>query len=275
MNLFSNYVSTIFEKNEKSKSHSQKECQVITFLTLKGGVGKTTLACSLAKELSEKNKSIIMLDLDPQGNLSLFFNHLHETNHESIYNILFDGSQIKNAIKKTNFRNIHVIHANDELSLLNQLAQKKHINRFSQLIQFLKTTYDFIIIDCPPTSSVLHAMSVMNSNYVFSPMFLDTFSLQGIIKTIADVSDIELKYKINLAHKIIFNKVNSSDPLVVERANKIREIIPPNYWLASISDKGSEFNFETDSVSEFQDIIEFLESNHTAEQNLNVLPKKY
>ncbi len=267
MSLFVNYLNTFLEKNEndkKIKTAFNKNSKVVTFLTLKGGVGKTTLAYCLAKELTAESNSVLVIDMDPQANLSLLLdpkNKIYNSSVSSIYNILFEDFLLGNAIQTTNSKNLSIIFSNDELSLLNQKSQKKHLNLFSQMMRLLKTKYDYIIIDCPPTSSVIHAMSIMNSDIVLSPILFDAFSLQGAIKTISDVSDISQKYKVELKHKIIFNRINSLDPLIVERASKIREIIPPNYWLTSLSDKGSEFDFSNQQFDEFQSITEFVQSN--------------
>lgn len=241
-------LNAILENFKKIKWHAslghpaQKRAIVATFLTLKGGVGKTTLAFELSKYISLQNARILVIDLDPQANMTLALSEMsfdEIENQISFYDIMFENKFFKTSVLKTKFNNIDLLPSTSLNAMINQSKDARLFSKSQRLIKHLRTQYDFIIMDCNPTSSVSHAMAVINSDIVFSPILLDAFSIQGLNKTIQDVKNICGQFGSTVKHHVLFNKLNDHAS-EVEKANHIRGLLPQQSCLASFSFWNSE-----------------------------------
>ena len=145
--------------------------QIISIINQKCGVGKTTTVINLAAGLSQKNKKILIIDLDPQGNATtgLGLSNM-ENSKDTIYGALNGTEEISNIIKKTKFENLDIITSNVDLSGLEIETAEDTRRAFilkSKLTSYLnvsKTPYDYILIDCPPSLSLLTVMALVSSH---------------------------------------------------------------------------------------------------------------
>jgi cellulose biosynthesis protein BcsQ len=254
-------------KELNSVTPKSSQAYVVSFVTLKGGVGKTTLAYELIQQMAAKKIKILAIDLDPQANLTLALSEMDFDRIEEqtcLFEVLSEKINPLNAIINTK-SNIDLLPSNSLNSLINQSQDVRLIERMRQAISYLKTKYDFIIIDCGPTTSVAHALAVISSDLALTPIGLDAFSLQGLHKTILDIQNISKAYKHKINHKVLFNKLNA-DQNIVALAEKIRDSLDENLWLASFSE-WKNYSLAEDSAAaataatitnELQPVIEFL-----------------
>ena len=189
---------------------------VISFINLKGGVGKTTCCANVAGELARENRNVLVIDADPQANISTLlmgvkkyqdkFNPNHQTEDaykDTIYQIFLDAMEeveenkkfnfgtaiIKSVVKKTvQGREIHPLTHLDLLPATHHLMQleQKIVNyvrsRFAILERFIvkiKNEYDFILIDCPPNIYTTTHNSLYASDYYIIPTIPDYLSISG------------------------------------------------------------------------------------------------
>ena len=173
--------------------------QIISIINQKGGVGKTTSAINLAAGLSQQNKKILVLDLDPQGNATtgLGLSNM-ENSSETIYGVLNGTKEIIDVIKKTQFENLDIITSNVDLSGLEVETADDSNRAFLlkvKLTSYLNNSggiYDNILIDCPPSLSLLTVMALVSSNSLLVPLQTEFFALEGLTQLMKTIERIKV-----------------------------------------------------------------------------------
>ena len=173
--------------------------KIISIINQKGGVGKTTTVINLAAGLSMKGKKVLVIDLDPQGNATtgLGLSNL-ENSEKSIYNVLNGTKKISEVIEKSKFESLDLITSNVDLSGLEVETAGDNRRAFilkEQLMAYLndsRVSYDYVLIDCPPSLSLLTIMALVASNSLIVPLQTEFFALEGLtqlMKTIKRITN--------------------------------------------------------------------------------------
>jgi len=173
--------------------------QIISVINQKGGVGKTTTVINLAAGLSQQDKKILVIDLDPQGNATtgLGLSNLG-VSEDTIYGVLNGTKQISKVIKKTEFKNLDIITSNVDLSGLEVETAGDSNRAFIlklKLTAFLNDSrgfYDYILIDCPPSLSLLTVMALVSSNSLVVPLQTEFFALEGLTQLMKTIERIKI-----------------------------------------------------------------------------------
>ena len=173
--------------------------QIISIINQKGGVGKTTTVINLAAGLAQQGKKILVIDLDPQGNATtgLGLSNLEDTNR-SIYGVLNGTEEIVNVIKNTQLENLDIITSNVDLSGLEVETAGDKERAFimkEKLAAYLKDSggfYDYILIDCPPSLSLLTVMALVSSNSLVVPLQTEFFALEGLTQLMKTIERIKI-----------------------------------------------------------------------------------
>ena len=173
--------------------------QIISVINQKGGVGKTTTVINLAAGLSQQNKKILVIDLDPQGNATtgLGLSNM-EDSEETIYGVLNGAKQISEVIKKTDLKNLDLIASNVDLSGL-EVETADDSNRafilklkLTAYLNNSRGSYDYILIDCPPSLSLLTVMALVSSHSLLVPLQTEFFALEGLTQLMKTIERIKV-----------------------------------------------------------------------------------
>ena len=175
--------------------------QIISIINQKGGVGKTTTVINLAAGLAQQKKNILVIDLDPQGNATtgLGLSNL-DNSSQTIYGVLNGTKAISEVIKKTDYKNLDIITSNVDLSGLELEIAGDSERAFilkGKLATYLKDSraqYDYILIDCPPSLSLLTVMALVSSESLVVPLQTEFFALEGLTQLIKTID----RVKVNL-----------------------------------------------------------------------------
>jgi len=172
--------------------------KIISVINQKGGVGKTTTVINLAAGLSMQGKKILVIDLDPQGNATTGLGLSNtENSEETIYSVLNGNKKLHDVIQKTKFENLDLIASNVDLSGLEVETAGDSRRAFilkDELTAYLNDSggsYNYILIDCPPSLSLLTIMALVASNSLLVPLQTEFFALEGITQLMKTIERIK------------------------------------------------------------------------------------
>tara|TARA_B100001758_G_scaffold239362_1_gene243611 strand:+ start:142 stop:942 length:801 start_codon:yes stop_codon:yes gene_type:complete len=172
--------------------------KVISVINQKGGVGKTTTVINLAAGLTMKGKKILVIDLDPQGNATTGLGLSNTENSElTIYNVLNGNKKISEVIQPTKFNNLNLVSSNVDLSGLeletagDSRRAFKLKDELASILNDSGSLYDYILIDCPPSLSLLTIMALVASDALVVPLQTEFFALEGLTQLMKTIDRIK------------------------------------------------------------------------------------
>ena len=148
----------------------------------KGGVGKTTSTVNLAAGLSRIGQRVLLVDLDPQGNATMGSGVDKRTLPLTVYDVLLENATVTEARQRNEKVGYDVVGANRELAgaEIELVALERRDQRLKAALQAVDHEYDFILIDCPPSLSMLTLNGLCSANGVMVPMQCEYFALEGL-----------------------------------------------------------------------------------------------
>ena len=181
--------------------------KIISIINQKGGVGKTTTVINLAAGVSMKGKKVLVIDLDPQGNATTGLGLSNTTmSDKTIYNVLNGNKKMSDVIQQTNFENLNLIASNVDLSGLevetagDSRRAFKLKDELTAILNDSRSSYDYILIDCPPSLSLLTIMALVASDELLVPLQTEFFALEGITQLVKTID--RIKENLNPSLKI-------------------------------------------------------------------------
>ncbi|MCK4846531.1 MAG: ParA family protein [Deltaproteobacteria bacterium] len=198
--------------------------KIISIGNQKGGCGKTTTSVNLAAGLALLGKTVLLVDMDPQGNASLTFGINIEDIHISIADILLDNDiEFKyNIFKKGP---IHIAPSNPTLNLAEErlYSMTDRFKRLSFRLEEVRDRYDYIIIDCPPSIGVLTTNALMASDGVIIPVDVGFYALVGVRQFLAKIEDVkEVNPKLELMG-VVVTRYNERNVISREVLGKVKD----------------------------------------------------
>ena len=155
--------------------------KIIAIANQKGGVGKTTTAVNLSAALAEAGKKVLMADLDPQGNTtSGLGGRVNERN--SIYDTMMGRASLKTSIQNTEIKKLHLLGSDIRLAAaeVELVGVPEREYYLKKLLGAVRDDYDFILVDCPPSLSLLTLNALAAADTVLVPIQCEYYALEGV-----------------------------------------------------------------------------------------------
>lgn len=250
--------------------------KAIAIFNQKGGVGKTTTNINLGASLAMRNKKILMLDIDPQGNTTSGIGISKKDLPYTVYDLLIeDDFDTQKAVINTGVENLDIIPASVDLAgaEIELVEIEGREGRLRQAIEKVKDNYDYVFIDCPPSLGLLTINSLTAVESVLIPIQCEFYALEGVSQL---VSTIELVKK-NLNPKleiegVILSMFDGRTNLSIQVVQEVKKyfgskvystVIPRNIRLAEAPSFGmaiTEYDPKSRGAEAYRDFAEeFLE----------------
>lgn len=224
--------------------------RIFCIVNQKGGVGKTTTAVNLAAGLAELGQSVLLIDLDPQGNATMGSGIDKRALRASVYDVLLQTASISDVRQPSERGGYDVVGANRELAgaELDLVELERREMRLRDAVQTIEAEYDYVLIDCPPSLSLLTLNGLCVAQGVIVPMQCEYFALEGLTDLVNTVKQVHARLNRDLKLigllRVMFDpritlQQQVSEQLKAHFGNKVFDtVIPRNVRLAEAPSYG-------------------------------------
>lgn len=235
--------------------------RAIVVANQKGGVGKTTTAINLAACLAEAGQKVLAIDMDPQGNMTSGLGVDKDAIENTVYELLLGEVTVEECIQENVIENLSVIGSNINLSAaeIELIGQEEKEYILQKAVEPIRKNYDFIIIDCPPSLSMLTINSMCLADTVLVPIQCEYYALEGLTQLIHTINLVQERLNPSLEMEgVVFTMYDARTNLSLQVVENVKNnldqaiyktIIPRNVRLAEAPSYGMPINlYDTKSA---------------------------
>lgn len=212
--------------------------KIVSVTNQKGGVGKTTTAVSLAYQLAEEGKNTLFVDIDPQANGTSSFGINKRDITRSVYEVLIGACSVREAILATKYPNIEVLPTNMNLAgaEIEMVAMENREGLLKAALNKVRHLYDYIIIDCPPSLSLLTLNALNASNSVLIPLQPEYLALEGVSQLVNTIKLVKSRYNPALyIEGVLLTMYDGRMNVTLQVANEIKKYFGNKVYKTVIS----------------------------------------
>lgn len=207
--------------------------RVIAVANQKGGVGKSTTAINLSACLAEKEKKVLAIDMDPQGNTTSGLGVDKNNVENTLYELLLGEAETKDTIVKDVVENVDLIPSNVNLSgaeiELIGVDEKEYI--LKKIIDKVRRKYDYIIIDCPPSLNMLTINALTAANSVLVPIQCEYYALEGLSQLIHTIDLVKDRLNKKLVMEgVVFTMYDARTNLSLQVVENVKDNLQQNIY---------------------------------------------
>ena len=211
--------------------------KIIAVANQKGGVGKTTTAINLSAALAEKGKKVLVVDIDPQGNTTSGFGIEKNELENTVYELMLGECSVKDCMIEDVIPNLSMIPSNVNLAAaeieLIEADKKEYI--LKNELDWVKDKFDFVIIDCPPSLSMLTVNSMTASDSVLVPIQCEFYAMEGLSQLIHTINLVKKKLNPYLEMEgVVFTMYDSRTNLSQEVVESVKEALEERVFETNI-----------------------------------------
>ncbi len=198
--------------------------KIISFFNQKGGVGKTTSAVNLSASLSALGRRTLLIDFDPQANATSSLG-VRKDNHPNIYHTIVQGVHIKETIEKSPIFGLEVVPASPDLSgaIIELVSLENREFKLKIAIESISHFYDYILIDLPPSLTLLSINGLLASQEVIVPIQCEYLALEGLAQLLETINLIRENMNYDL-------KIKGGLLTMYSRKEKLSREVAKNVW---------------------------------------------
>jgi len=211
--------------------------RIISIANQKGGVGKTTTCINLAACLAEAGKTVLAIDSDPQGNTSSGLGIDKDKLDKTLYNLLLGEAYIEQVIHKTSVQNLSVIPSNVNLAgaEIELIDTENREYTLKTILHNAKYLYDFVLIDCPPSLSLLTLNALTASDSVLVPIQCEYFALEGMSQLLHTISLVKKRLNPRLEMEgVVFTMFDARTNLSLQVIDEVKKHLPKDVYRSII-----------------------------------------
>jgi chromosome partitioning protein len=211
--------------------------KIIAVVNQKGGVGKTTTTVNLAAALGDEGKKVLLADIDPQGNSTSGLGINKRELKTSSYDVMINGAKASDVIIKTKYKNLSVLPANMSLAgaELELVDIEKRESRLKNALSLVKSEYDFIFLDCPPSLGLITLNALCACDTIMVPIQCEYYALEGLSQLMATVRQVKRLYNPNIELEgVILTMFDSRLNLTQQVVEEVKKFFPNKVYASVI-----------------------------------------